>query len=301
MSPRRREAETTRDTMRVDEVQVGTRYRRDLGDIDGLAASIGELGLLHPIVVTPTGELIAGERRLAAIRQLGWTEVPVNVVDLDEIVRGELDENTVRKDFVPSEIAAIAQAMRPIEERAAKERQREAGQVVGSGQASGKFPEASVGETRNKIAAKVGVSGRTVEKIEAVVEAAREDPETFADVVEEMDRTGKVEPAFKKVRKAKAEREQAETDKLVGGLIEQDEALSSALALNRKKQHWGAARAALVQMQIDLDPAEVPHLCDSPTEIGNAIAALQRAREWLSEVEAALAASVSLRLVASDA
>ena len=50
----------------VNEIQIGKRHRRDLGDIDGLARSIGDLGLLHPVVVRPDGKLIAGERRLAA-------------------------------------------------------------------------------------------------------------------------------------------------------------------------------------------------------------------------------------------
>lgn len=114
------------------------------------------------MVITPDGTLIAGERRLAAVRSLGWVDVPVRVVDLDEIVRGEFDENTVRKDFNPSEIAAIAKALRPKEEAEAKERQSR--KVSGTGE-----------ETRDRIARRTGVSGRTVEKIEAVVEAAERD------------------------------------------------------------------------------------------------------------------------------
>jgi ParB family chromosome partitioning protein len=189
-------------TMPIADVQVGTRIRRDLGDIDGLAASIEELGLLHPIVVTPLGELIAGARRLAACTQLGWTSIPVTVVDLDEIVRGEMAENVSRKEFTPSEIAAVAARMRPLEERAARERQREAGRLVGSGVAAGKFPEASTaGRVREKIAALVGVSDRTVAKIEAVVAAAARDPE-FAPLIEQMDRTGKVDAAYRAVRQA---------------------------------------------------------------------------------------------------
>ena len=50
----------------VNKIRIGKRHRRDLGDIDGLARSIGDLGLLHPVVVRPDGKLIAGERRLAA-------------------------------------------------------------------------------------------------------------------------------------------------------------------------------------------------------------------------------------------
>jgi hypothetical protein len=36
--------------------------------------------------------LIAGEPRLTAAKVLGWTEIPVTVVDLGEIVRGEFAE-----------------------------------------------------------------------------------------------------------------------------------------------------------------------------------------------------------------
>ena len=47
-------------TRRIDEIVVGERHRRDLGDIASLAANGAELGLLHPIVTH--GTLIAGER-----------------------------------------------------------------------------------------------------------------------------------------------------------------------------------------------------------------------------------------------
>ena len=37
--------------MDIDQVQVGFRYRKDLGDLRALAQSIEEVGLLHPVVV----------------------------------------------------------------------------------------------------------------------------------------------------------------------------------------------------------------------------------------------------------
>ncbi len=40
-------------TQAVDEIVVGKRHRRDLGDIAELAANMGELGLLQPIVIRP--------------------------------------------------------------------------------------------------------------------------------------------------------------------------------------------------------------------------------------------------------
>src|SRR5215470_9639509 len=91
----------------INSIRVGTRHRRDLGDIDGLAVSIADVGMLHPIVITPDGMLVAGERRLIACKQLGWTEIAVTIVDLDDMVRGQLAENAIRKDFLPSEIDAI--------------------------------------------------------------------------------------------------------------------------------------------------------------------------------------------------
>src|SRR5215469_9694433 len=88
----------------IKEIRVRGRFRKNLGDINALAASIDEVGLLHPIVVRPDGRLIAGERRLAACKELGWTSVPVTFVDLKEVIRGEFAENAHRKNFLPSEI-----------------------------------------------------------------------------------------------------------------------------------------------------------------------------------------------------
>jgi len=57
------------------------------------------IGLLHPIVVTSDNILIAGARRLATVKALGWEEVPVNLIDLQQITKGAFAENIFRKDF----------------------------------------------------------------------------------------------------------------------------------------------------------------------------------------------------------
>jgi ParB-like nuclease domain len=67
------------ETWPIDAIIVGGRFRRDFGDIEGLAASIADLGLLQPIVISPDGRLLAGHRRLLAYRLLGRTEIPVFV------------------------------------------------------------------------------------------------------------------------------------------------------------------------------------------------------------------------------
>ena len=92
----------------VADIEVGARHRHDMGNIDELAQNIAELGLLHPIVVTPPRDgrwqLIAGARRLLAYRKLGRERIPATVLDLDQIVRGEYAENFFRKAFTPSEV-----------------------------------------------------------------------------------------------------------------------------------------------------------------------------------------------------
>jgi hypothetical protein len=93
--------------------------------------------------------------------------VPVTEVDLEQVIRGELAENADRKDFLPSEIDA--KAIAPIEAAAAKER------IETGRPPQGKFPEGESGQTRDKIGAFAGVSGRTVEKIAAVATEAEPD------------------------------------------------------------------------------------------------------------------------------
>lgn len=78
------------------------RQRRELTGIDELAESIHRTGLINPIVVTPEGVLVAGERRLTACLQLGWTSIPVQfTTDLSdyELQTIELEENVKRVDL----------------------------------------------------------------------------------------------------------------------------------------------------------------------------------------------------------
>jgi hypothetical protein len=99
-----------------------------------------------------------------------------------------------RKDFLPSEIDAIRKALEPIEAAAAKKR------IETGRPPQGKFPVGQTGKTRDKVGAFAGVSGRTVEKIAKVVEAAERQPEKFGNLVAEMDRTGKGQWGYRKLR-----------------------------------------------------------------------------------------------------
>lgn len=75
------------------------RQRRELKDVELLADSIRQVGLINFPVITRQHELIAGERRLEAMRLLHWTEVPIHYtdeIDRDRLHLIELEENAKR-------------------------------------------------------------------------------------------------------------------------------------------------------------------------------------------------------------
>jgi ParB-like nuclease domain len=73
----------------IAEIVIAERHRQDMGDIAELAANIEKTGLLHPIVISPSGRLIAGTRRIRAFEALGRERIPVTIIDLEQLAEGE--------------------------------------------------------------------------------------------------------------------------------------------------------------------------------------------------------------------
>lgn len=107
-------------TAPVDAIARNPRQPRsalDESELEELAASIREHGIIQPLIVTERAEhvrgepgrytLIAGERRLEAARRAGLAEVPVIVREATEQERLELAliENVQRTDLSPLEAA----------------------------------------------------------------------------------------------------------------------------------------------------------------------------------------------------
>lgn len=189
--------------MRINDIVIKDRYRKKLGDIGRLAKSIANVGLLHPVVVGSDDVLIAGERRLAACHLLGWDEVLVTVIDLDNPFDAQIAENVERLNLLPTEMVAAGKALEEKERAEAKGRQ---GTRTDLG-LSGKLPESKAGQTRDKVARAVGVSGRTYEKATKVVDAAQEQPDVFGDLPARMDKTGKVGGAYRELRRREREQQ----------------------------------------------------------------------------------------------
>jgi N6-adenosine-specific RNA methylase IME4 len=73
------------------------------------------------------------------------------------------------------------------------------------------------GKSRDKIAAPLGVSGRTLEKAREVVQAAQREPQKFTHLLEQMDKSGKVNAVFRRLKNTQqAERIRAERPSLPG-------------------------------------------------------------------------------------
>lgn len=187
--------------------------RLGFGDTPALAASIGEVGLLQPIVTTTDGRLVAGERRLRAVRSLGWDRVPTHVVanlaDASAVLKAERDENTCRKAMTPTEEASIYAALLEIEQAAARERQGERTDLAAT---SAEVRQKSAPQRAKSEAAKaLGGSPRRYETLDKVLEvkAAAEAPETPEPVrteakaaLAEIDSTGRVDGAYRRVKEA---------------------------------------------------------------------------------------------------
>ncbi|HBY82124.1 ParB N-terminal domain-containing protein [Staphylococcus sp.] len=110
----------------INKVTVGKRIRKDYGDIASLADDIQDRGLINPPVVTPDYELIAGERRLVAMKKLDYKQIEVRVMsveDQEHQLKIEISENEERKEFTYSEKMDYAKQLERIEAKKARERQ----------------------------------------------------------------------------------------------------------------------------------------------------------------------------------
>lgn len=112
-------AETPAGPLRVSVYDIEAnpyQPRRDFdeAEIDSLADSLQEHGLLQPVLLRRVDEryqLVAGERRLRAAIKAGWPDVPVQVIEADDRKTAEIAivENLQRKDLNALEKAASFQ------------------------------------------------------------------------------------------------------------------------------------------------------------------------------------------------
>lgn len=108
---------TTMVRIALVEPKVGQpRKYFDPEELQNLALSIAQYGVIQPITVRRTGDMyriIAGERRWRAARMAGLSEIPVVIMDADEQKSAEmaLVENIQRENLNPIEEAEAIEAL----------------------------------------------------------------------------------------------------------------------------------------------------------------------------------------------
>ena len=116
---KKNEEATGATTVRIAlvEPKVGQpRKNFDAEELQNLALSIAQYGIIQPITVRKVGDMyriIAGERRWRAARMAGLSEIPVVIMDADEQKSAEmaLVENIQRENLNPIEEAEAIESL----------------------------------------------------------------------------------------------------------------------------------------------------------------------------------------------
>jgi ParB-like chromosome segregation protein Spo0J len=166
--------------LEISDIKVGKRFRKDLGNIDELVETIKNNGLIVPVTIAKDRVLIAGVRRIEALKKLGIEDIQVHVLDIPIKENGEIDENLVRKDFTAEEKVEIKRYRESIEPSFQ-------GQRNDLQELRGKFPRGDINQRRERIAKSTGLSYKTLSKLEEVVKAAQQNPKQFGQLPKKID------------------------------------------------------------------------------------------------------------------
>ena len=167
----------------IDKIKIATRIRKEIRDIEELAKSIRERGLITPIAVMPIEgdeyQLLAGLRRIRALEMNGETEIEVNIIsvaDAEESLRIEFAENDQREDFTYSEKMDYSRIIEEIEAAKAKERM-----LLGK---SDPVPNRAQGRPRTRVIVgeKIGMTGQDYQRAKYIADHAPQ------EVIDELDR-----------------------------------------------------------------------------------------------------------------
>lgn len=91
----------------IADIKIHKRVREEVLEIEELAESIKRFGLLNPIIVDTNYILVAGYRRLEAVKRLGWSSIDANIIEIKDGISAlelEIEENIQRIQFSDEEL-----------------------------------------------------------------------------------------------------------------------------------------------------------------------------------------------------
>jgi len=181
-------------------------------DLGVLVESMRALGQLQEVVLNARYEVVGGRRRLEAAHRLGWSHIRAYVSpafdDAVQALRAERDENCpgCRVQLTRQEQLELARRLEELENPEAAKRKAAAQAKKGEGRVGGAAAAepARRGDARDKIGEAVGMSGRTLVKAQAVLEAAQREPDRYVDLAELVSQDGQpVDPVYQEFRARK--------------------------------------------------------------------------------------------------
>ena len=247
----------------IEQIKIENRIRKDFGNIQELADDIKQNGLINPPVVMQesdnTYSLLTGERRIRALKLLGYKQVEVRTwksLNEEEKLNIEISENESRKDFSKSERMEYALRLAKIE--GLKARERQATSTGGSSpQLTQIFAEAATGEVSKIVAEKLGIGSKENFRKEKYIYENQSSlpPEDFTEWDEGRLSTNK---AYQKIKAQLQEKEdqlskkQESVDLLKQKYLELQEQLKQANNDNPKKEELEQQIEHLKKRIVDL-------------------------------------------------
>jgi len=178
-------------------------------EFENLKNDIKERGLQIPVDITSDNIILCGHQRIKALKQLGFTELQ----DKDYRIRKDLDtdykqkihlisDNIRRRQLDDIEKVRVGEELEKIERIEAKKR-------MSMGKEKLPYPE-DIGQTRDKVAGKLGWSGKTYETKKEIIRLADEDE------IKKIHQTKKIPKSLKqKYTKSKQEKRKNKINDLV--------------------------------------------------------------------------------------
>lgn len=223
--------------------------REDAGDIDGLAETIRQQGLLQPLGVRPLGDeryqVVYGGRRLRAVQQIGLDHVPCVVVEVnaDDLLVQQVIENVQRQD------------LNDIEKARAFQRLRE--QFVDE---AGDGPKPNEGDLDEEVGATVGLAARTIRRYLGLLDL----PPEVQQLIKEGELSVTQAQHLRRITNSRTQIELAQMVAEEGLSAGEVSNLANYFAANPNLSVDTAMHALANNLHLRTEPSEVPSLAPNP-------------------------------------
>lgn len=258
----------------------------DVKDFAERVLSIAGSGIGRPFLVTTDLVVLHRHEDAAACRMLNLPAVPVEILDMDEMLASGSSVT-----FLPSEAVAVGRLLEESLRPLAEVRQRE-GRARGAAHRSVPPEErptsvASRASVRELTAAALGMSSSSYARVRDVVLAAEAEPERFGDLVVELDRSNNVSGTHAELRRRQnpVETEDevlAPPKKAIGSLFKISQGRDPAVVIQNTV--YALLAAAETFDQLDVSPISSEIALDWVADLRTVAKSLSKFRSRLADI-----------------